>query len=197
MDDVQRAIVNTQRDVNEKIEGVKKFGGKLQSIIDPPPPPPPKPKPQALSSPLSLQSVIKNSFASATGSLKSSDVYNEGQNILEKIAESNEATLERLERERLWRITNGYEDGATSIPVGGLKKQNDVRGESKFKSQATKLDEGSQQLKISDEVKPVSSSIPDDTTTENDDDSTPPPSLRRSTKYTKPPPGPRRKYNPF
>ena len=124
---------------------------------------------------LSLQSVIKNSFASATGSLKSSDVYNEGQNILEKIAESNEATLERLERERLWRITNGYEDGATSIPVGGLKKQNDVRGESKFKSQATKLDEGSQQLKISDEVKPVSSSIPDDTTTENDDDSTPPP----------------------
>merc|ERR1711991_986592 len=63
LDDAQRAIVNTQRDVNEKIEGVKKFGGKLKSIIDPPPPPPPPPKPksQAFSSPIS---VIKNSFSS-------------------------------------------------------------------------------------------------------------------------------------
>ena len=99
LDDAQRAIVSTQRDIDDKIDKVQKLGNTLKSIVDPPPKPKPKPKPSLQP----LQSA-KDYFVSTQEDLERSNVYSEGKNILDKIKARNKATVERLEKERLWRI---------------------------------------------------------------------------------------------
>ena len=221
LDDAQRAIVSTQRNLNDKIDGVQRLGSKLKSIVDPPPPPPaPSPlsslETSSPSKPLTIEAVkdrLKNKILSTGDNVKSSNVYSEGKNILEKMAESNSATLERLERERLWRIANGYEDEKNSIPIGGLKsppmklevtERDILMMEQRDSQQQQKSSEDTSMKFIpSPEADEKNTNDDEKNTNDDDDDSQPPPSSSSSssssrfTKYTTPPPGPRRKYNPF
>ena len=211
LDDAQRTIVSAQRDVNEKIEGVKTLSSKVKSMVDPPPPPPPTPPP---TQPSSLLPSVQDAKLSVGENLKSSNVYNAGKNLVDKIAERNEATFERLERERLWRIANGYEDEATSIPVGGLKQKEAIDSEkSQFKPKVltSNLFIGDDKKKFEqqeendeDVNETVSTSILDNngnTDDDNDDNNLPPqpssPSVSPLSPPPKPSPGPKRKYNPF
>ncbi len=118
LDDARMATSNMLRSLEGKIEYVRSFGDGVikfsKAVVD-------RDtydiKKKFTSSP-TLQAPRTRSLGPLSMNVPTPAFVDSGKALWERILTADKDTLERLERERLWRIENGFEDASKSFPVG-------------------------------------------------------------------------------
>ena len=118
LDDARMATSNLQRSIEGKVEYVRSFGDGVikfsKAVVD-------RDsydiKKKFTSSP-ALQTSRTKSLGPLSMNVPTPAFIDSGKALWERILAADKDTLERLERERSWRIENGFEGASKSLHVG-------------------------------------------------------------------------------